>query len=136
MDNYADTNYSRKVAYRVCRNDVSQINQSVSCCDCYSSKECEWGIFESSSSPQHICLFMASQPGLYQFEIYTSHFPCYQKIGNPFKISKHFKEKDKATMQGTALYIIFGCLCMATLILLLYAFGVTYIKKKSKFKLM
>lgn len=133
MDNYAD-NYSEEVAYRVCRNDVSPIKQSVSCCDCYNSKECEWGILASSSSPQHICLFMASQPGLYQFEIYTSYFPCYQKIGGPFKINKHFKEKHKATKQGTVLYVIFGCLCMAILILLLYAFGVTYIKRKGKIK--
>ena len=87
MDTYAKDCYE-ETSFRVCHHDSSPKNQSVSCCDCYNSKECEWGILEISSLPQPICLVMTSQPGLYQFEIYTSHFPCYQNIGGPIKISK------------------------------------------------
>lgn len=135
MDNFAN-NYSEEISYRVCRNDVSPIKQSVSCCHCHNSKDCKWGLLKSSSSPQHICLFMASRPGLYWFEIYTSHFPCYQKIGGPFRISKHtesehIEEKHKETTHITPLYIIIGILFMAVLLLL---FGVVLVCIKIKYK--
>ena len=117
MDTDAN-NYSEEVAFRVCRHDLSLlVNKSDSCCDCFSLKMCEWGILKSSSSPQHICLFMTSQPGLYQFEIYTSHFPCYQKLGSPIKISKNSEEKHK-TFPRFLVYVISGCVISIISILL------------------
>lgn len=117
MDTDAN-NYSEEVAFRVCRHDLSSVNQSDSCCDCFSRNKCEWGILKSSSSPQHICLFMTSQPGLYQFEIYTSHFPCYQKLGSPIKISKISSEENHNTFPRSLVYIISGCIISITSILL------------------
>ena len=88
MDTYA--NYSfEEVSFKVCRHDLSSsLNQSVSCCDCYSSVKCEWGILDNPSLAEHACQLSTSYPGLYQFEIYTSLFQCYQKIGHPIEVYK------------------------------------------------
>ena len=115
MDTYANDYYEEAVL-RVCHHDSSPINQSVSCCDCYNSKECEWGTLERSSSSQHICLFMTSQPGLYQFEIYTSHFPCYQSIGGPIKISKNNEVTQDTTIES---WILITCVCLFFILLII-----------------
>jgi len=59
-----------------------------------------WGTFISSSSP-HTCQVNTTYSGKYQFEIYTTSYPCYRKIGDPFFV--YAKQDSDSTDWGLIL---------------------------------
>ena len=64
-------------------------NRSIpnTCYYCYNTT-CKWGELSCHTDGDHVfCQFNTSQPGLYQFQIYTSKYPCYLDIGDQIDVT-------------------------------------------------
>ena len=102
MDSFR--NSDEQVSFNVCRYNISSPDQLISCCFCSSlfSDKCTWGTFNDiSSSSHHTCQVNTTYPGKYQFEIYTTSYPCYIKIGDPFFV--YAKQDSDSTDLGLIL---------------------------------
>lgn len=120
MDTHANDSF-KEVNFRVCRYNLSSsLTHSVSCCNCTTSVKCEWGVLENSSSPHPICQLVTSHLGIYQFEIYTSRFRCYQKIGGPIKIRK------RSSSNKSLIGLIISIICAAFLAVILGGFFIVF----------
>ena len=102
MDRF--TNSDEGASFTVCRYNISLPNELISCCFCSSqySDKCMWGTLNDNSvSSHHICQVNTTYPGKYQFEIYTSTYPCNIKIGDPVFV--HTKQDSDSSDLGLIL---------------------------------
>ena len=66
-------------------------------CSCY--EQCEWAKLSCQQINNHpSCQLITSQPGIYQFQVKTEHFPCYLDIGDPFNVIDINKSVDRLTL--------------------------------------
>ena len=83
-----DTVYYVTSFFRVCLYNRSIPTTLISCCSCYST--CEWGELSGhtdADTKSVSCQLTTSQPGLYQFQIQTSNYPCFFNIGDPIDVN-------------------------------------------------
>ena len=123
--NYPD-NY-RHTYFRVLNYNRSNITVN-SDCSCY--KQCEWAKLSCQQVNNHpSCQLNTSQPGIYQFQVKTEHFPCYLDIGGPFNVTdiknKNSTESDDFKMNFHILSYSLGGLCLIFLIGILATFHLT-----------
>ena len=83
-----DTVYNALSYFQVCLYNRSIPNTLISCCSCYGT--CEWGELSGhtdTDTKSVSCQLTTSQPGLYQFQIWTSNYPCFFNIGDPIDVN-------------------------------------------------
>ena len=120
-----DTYYKDKSTYfRVCRYNRSS-HALISCCSCYES--CQWGELSGHSEHNHpSCQLITSQPGLYQFEITTSYYPCYFSIGDPIDVSDvSDANSNHDQAKHIIMYAIIGSGGLSVIIIVLAVIGIT-----------
>lgn len=112
-----DTNYQEISAFfRVCYYNKLMGNILISCCSC--DGNCEWGDLSIYSNKGYFfCELTTSQLGQYQFQIFTSNYPCYVDVGDPIDIyhtysiiNVHHLLYTFASCLGGGLLLVMTCL--------------------------
>ncbi|XP_065918433.1 uncharacterized protein [Dysidea avara] len=116
-----DSNYVEDgSSFRLCCYNRSSPEQLISCCDCFSSLPCDWGIMDNANERGHpMCIVNVSQTGFYQFKIYTSNYPCYLDIGDPIFV---YAKQDS---DNSDLGLILGISIPGSVVILIVIVGAT-----------
>ena len=75
-----------------------------------------------------MCTVNVSQTGFYQFQIYTTNYPCYLDIGDPIDVDRF--SADNSTRSVPLFHILTYSLGGACAILLLGAVGTFYFTRR------